>query len=95
MKKVVKLKESDLMNIIKKVIKETNIAKPTPTTSKLAGGRKCDEPMIVYTENGCTFRCNGAGGWTPAQGSAVVGNACSNPPVSLVCACSKGGGGSK
>jgi hypothetical protein len=89
MKKVVKLTESDLMNIIKKVMNEA-----TPSVSslvtKLAGGR-CKDPMIVSTGNGCTFQCNGANGWTPAQGSAIVGNACSNPPVPLVCACSKGG----
>jgi hypothetical protein len=90
MKKVVKLTESDLMNIIKKVIKES---KPSASSlvTKLAGPGTCKDPMIVYTGNGCTFQCNGSNGWTAAQGSAVVGDACSNPPVPLVCACSKGG----
>jgi hypothetical protein len=91
MKKVVKLTESDLMNIIKKVIKE---ATPTaPTTANKVGGKPagCTGSHIVSTGNGCTFQCNGAGGYTAAQGSAIVGNACSDPIVSITCICSKGG----
>jgi hypothetical protein len=92
MKKIVKLTESDLMNIIKRVIKE---ATPAPTGANKVGGPKkvpgCTGSMTVSTNNGCTIQCNGQGGYTAAQGSAVVGNACSDPIVPIFCTCSKGG----
>ena len=92
MKKIVKLTESDLMNIIKKVMNE---ATPVPTGANKVGGPKktpgCTGSPFVYTGNGCTTQCNGAGGYTAAQGSAIIGNACSDPIVPLTCVCSKGG----
>lgn len=92
MKKIVKLKETDLMNIIKKVMNE---ARPVPTgANKHVGPKKtpaCHGDLIVYTGNGCTTQCNGPGGYIAAQGSATIGNACSNPPVTIQCICAKGG----
>ena len=88
MKKVIKLKESDLVNIIKKVMNE---ATPVPKGVNKLGPGKCTGDMIVSTGNGCTSKCNGAGGYTPAQGSAITGNACSDPIIPINCVCSKGG----
>jgi len=91
MKKIVKLTESDLMKIIKKVMNEA-----TPKTTgvnKFTSGKPagCTGPMTVTTGNGCTLQCNGSGGYTAAQGSAVVGNACSDPIVPIACICARGG----
>jgi len=64
MKKIVKLKESDLINIIKKVIKEQSVInKPTLTTNEkkgCPGGRQCGTVCCGPNET-CWESINGCG----------------------------------
>lgn len=72
MKKVVKLKESDLINIIKKVVKEQSSLTTTSTTpSKDSSRKRCCRPQKL--DNGhCNIDCN----WfTLADGTCYCGAA--------------------
>jgi hypothetical protein len=91
MKKIVKLTESQLTNMIKRVINEIESVKPSATPQKLAGGL-CKDPYFTVTYNSSsgepTYNCNSANGWgTDSAATAANGI--------LTCKCFKGGRGGK
>jgi len=67
MKKVVKLTESDLVNLIKKVVKEQTKTLSTNTISNLSNKKRCGRPQTTTSpETGDTI-CNTDQGWYAGQ----------------------------
>jgi hypothetical protein len=89
MKKIVRLTESELTNIIKRVINEAELQ--IPTTQKLPGQPAiCKSPhyLTSYTSSSPepVYVCNGMNGWIPCPGSSPTANG-----SVTCCACAKGG----
>jgi len=91
MKKIIRLSESQLANIIKRVISEVESVKPTSTPTKLGGGL-CKDPYYTVTYNSSngepTYNCNSANGWGTDQAATEATGI-------LTCKCFKGGRGGK